>query len=221
MKKLIHKLIAQLGYELRKRPKPRDNRFDNYTEITDLNTHIDKTEGMINHVEAQLLYDLAKKQKDCCIVEVGSFRGRSTVALGKGSLDGHQAPVFAIDPHEKFTGSGGYNFGPPDRGAFYKAMLDTGCYHSVRLINLSSETVAPNWKQKIGLLWLDGDHSYVGVKRDFECWRPYLATDALIAFDDSTIPELGPNILINELTVSGEFKTIRQIGKITVISHKI
>jgi len=176
-----------------------------------------KTEGMISLDEANLLYELAKDVTENCIVEVGSYRGRSTVALGRGSLDGSRAPVFAIDPHEEFRGILGGKFGPSDRGAFYKAMLDTFCYRVVRLINLSSEMVAPTWDKKISLLWVDGDHSYEGVKRDFYCWLPHLAEEALISFDDSTNPELGPHKLIHELVISGKFKKTRKVGKVTVI----
>jgi predicted O-methyltransferase YrrM len=52
--------------------------------------------------EATLLYNLAIELKHGCIVEVGSHRGRSTVALGSASLDAHGFPVYAIEPHEKF-----------------------------------------------------------------------------------------------------------------------
>ncbi len=50
-----------------------------------------KTQGYINFAEAELLYRLAFGARDGCIVEVGSYRGRSTVALARGSLDGDGA----------------------------------------------------------------------------------------------------------------------------------
>jgi hypothetical protein len=142
------------------------------------------------------------------------------VALGRGSLDGNQVPVYAIEPHEEFTAVLGGKFGPADRGAFYKAMIDTSCYQVVRLVNLSSEIVAPNWNKKISLLWIDGDHTYSGVKKDFECWLPHLTPEAIIAFDDSTDPDLGPRQFINELLNGNKFQELQQIGKVTVIRSK-
>src|SRR4051794_20320161 len=114
-----------------------------------------RTQGMTSFKEVSLLYELAREAKVGCIVEVGSYRGRSTVALGLGSLDGNRVPVFAIDPHEEFRGVLGGQFGPEDRGAFFRAMLDTACYQVVRLVNLSSEVVASQWTKPVGLLWID------------------------------------------------------------------
>jgi predicted O-methyltransferase YrrM len=197
----------------------RDSSFDSVSH-GELKTYFEQTEGMINLEEAVLLYELAKACRVGCIVEVGSYRGRSAVALGRGSLDGHKAPVYAIEPHEEFTGELGGKFGPPDRAAFYTAMLATSCYHTVRLVNLSSEVVAPGWKQKIGLLFIDGDHSYTGVKRDFDCWSPHLAPDALIAFDDSTNPAVGPGQFIQELLQSGQYEQVNRVRNVTVIRQK-
>jgi len=217
MKKLLKRLINYFGFEIRRLDT---NVSELFSEPANLREYFALTEGMISFEEASLLYDFAKQISDGCIVEVGSYRGRSAVALGRGSLDGNQVPVYSIEPHEEFSGVLGGKFGPADRGAFYKAMIDTSCYQVVRLINLSSEIVAPNWNKKIGLLWIDGDHTYSGVKRDFECWLPHLTPEAIIAFDDSTDPDLGPRQLIDELLNSNKFQELQQIGKITVIKSK-
>jgi hypothetical protein len=136
------------------------------------------------------------------------------VALGKGSLDGQRVPVYAIEPHAEFVGERGGAFGPADRAAFYQAMLRTGCYQIVRLVNLTSETVASNWAQPIQLLFIDGDHSEAGVRRDWACWSPRLTADAVVAFDDSDWP--GPAKLIAELTGAG-WQKIAMSGTITVL----
>lgn len=178
-----------------------------------------KTDGMITLEQGLLLYDLAKSSENGCIVEVGAYRGRSTVALGRGSLDGYRVPVYTIEPHEKFKGLYGWEFGPSDRGAFFKAMLDSGCYHVVRLINMSSEYIAPSWEKDISLLWIDGDHTYKGVRRDFDCWVPFLRESAIVAFDDSLDPGAGPYRLIEELVAEGSFRLVSQVGRITVLQN--
>lgn len=215
MNKTIKKLINPILQKI-----TRDSSFDKIKTDGDLKTYLDQTEGMINLPEAVMLYEMAKACTDGCIVEVGSYRGRSAVALGRGSLDGHKAPIYAIEPHEAFTGDLGGTFGPPDRAAFYAAMLATSCYHVVRLVNLSSEIVTPGWQQKVGVLFLDGDHSYAGVKRDFDCWQPHLTPSAFIAFDDSTNPEIGPHQLVAELLQSGQYEQVNLVRNITVLQRK-
>ena len=99
-------------------------------------------------------------------------------------------------------------------------MLDTGCSEIVRLVNLSSEAVAPGWTIPIALLFLDGDHTYRGVRRDFDCWDSHLAPGAAVAFDDATDEKLGPWQLTRELVDSGRFEPMSQVGKVTVLRRK-
>jgi Methyltransferase domain len=173
-----------------------------------------RVEGMVSEREADLLFRLAQADGPGCIIEVGSFRGRSTVALARGA---GSSPVYAIEPHEPFTGILGGTFGPQDRAAFFRAMLSSGCYERVRLVSVSSEVVAPGWRQPVRLLWLDGDHSYSGVRRDWEAWRPHLVPSAVVAFDDSTDEAIGPHRLIGELVGAGELTPIERVGKVTVL----
>lgn len=179
--------------------------------------YFNKTEGMLTFNEACLLYSFASKITSGCIVEIGSYRGRSTVALGRGSLDGNKIAVYAIEPHEVFVGLQGGQFGPQDRGAFYKAMLDTQCFEIVRLINLSSEMVAPQWKTPVSLLWIDGDHSYDAVLRDFTCWEKRLSDQSVVIFHDSISPKLGPKRLIQELIANKGYTIIKIVEHATVL----
>ena len=216
---VIKRIMNYFGYDIRRVFREPQRAHAVRTTKSDFRTYFEKTEGLISLEEAGLLYTMARELGEGCVVEVGSFRGRSAVALGRGSIDGNKVPVYAIEPHEVFTGVYGATFGPEDRAAFYRAMLDTGCYEVVRLINTSSEIVSTNWSRQIGLLWIDGDHSYQGVKRDFECWEPHLTPGARVAFDDSTDPAVGPRQLINELVEKGEWQEQQLVGKVTVISR--
>jgi MMP 1-O-methyltransferase len=215
VRRQLNRVLARWGWEIQ---RPRGTAAAGIAAGTPgLRACFDRTEGMIAFEEAQVLYELARTVRDGCIVEVGSYRGRSTVALGRGSLDGHGVAVFAVDPHEEFVGVLGGRFGPADRRAFYRAMLDSDCDRVVRLVNLSSEWVTPGWDRKVGLLWIDGDHRYAAVKRDYESWLPHLTPDAPVAFDDSVDPQIGPRQLIDELVAAGRVEEVRRVGKVTVV----
>jgi hypothetical protein len=127
--------------------------------------------------------------------------------------------VFALDPHEPFDGVLGGKFGPQDRAAFFRTMLQSKGYERVRLINLSSEIVTPGWREPVRLLWIDGDHSYEGVRRDWDAWKAHLLPRAVVAFDDSINQAIGPYRLIRELLEAGELSLLERVGKITTLER--
>jgi MMP 1-O-methyltransferase len=172
-----------------------------------------RVEGMISPKEAELLTELATTVNEGCIVEVGSYRGYSTIALACRA----RVPVYAIEPHEAFEGVLGGHFGPADRKAFFKNLLEADVVESVRLVNLSSEIVAPGWQLPVGLLWIDGDHRYEAVRRDFQCWEPHVT--GMIALHDSTGETLGPTRLVGELT-KNEYRIVRQLEATTVLTRR-
>lgn len=173
-------------------------------------------QGAISLIQADALRKAAAAVTDGVIIEVGSFRGKSTVALSIGSREGHNAPVYAIDPHEEFHGPLGGIFGPNDRKVFYENMLATGAWANVRLVNLSSEVITAGWDKPVGLLWIDGDHSYEGVRRDFEVWLPHLLPGAPIILDDTD--RGGVKQFVDELLADG-WQVTRQIGKMRAIAR--
>jgi hypothetical protein len=176
--------------------------------------------GAIDALECSYLYAEARQIRAGCIVEIGSYHGRSTAALALGSLSGFNVPVYAIDPHEHFVGVYGGVFSPADRCIFFKNMLDLGLTETVRPISLSSEFVTGSWPIPVSLLWVDGDHTYAGVRRDLDCWLPHLPAGALVIFDDATDPQLGPYAVIEELVKSGEWTRRLLLGKTVTLFRR-
>ncbi|MFC1759104.1 class I SAM-dependent methyltransferase [Planctomycetota bacterium] len=169
---------------------------------------IDSVKGCFSAQQAVYLRDLAAKTGYGWIVEVGSYRGKSAVALWTGAKSRAlktEPAVYCVEPHATFRGIYGGEFGPEDRKAFYENMIRTGAYEGVALLNQSSETIAPGWTLPIGLLIIDGDHSYEGVKRDFEAWHRHVVPGGRIIFDDAADPEIGPYHLIREILEEGGY----------------
>jgi hypothetical protein len=175
--------------------------------------------GWLEPDAAGLLYLLARDVRRGCIVEVGSYRGRSTVALARGAAAGGNAPIYAVEPHEPFVGVLGGEFGPEDRAAFYRNMVRTGAYRQVRLLNVSSEILSPGWTEPVALLWLDGDHSFAAVSRDFRAWESHLLPDCDVVLDDADDPALGPHRLIEELVGQG-WVVAGRVGRLARLRRK-
>jgi hypothetical protein len=96
-------------------------------------------------------------------------------------------------------------------------MLRSKCHRIVRLVELPSAIVAAGWRRPISLLWIDGDHSYEGVRSDVDCWLPHLAPTATMAFDDATDQRIGPCQVVGELLASGQFTESHAVGKVRVL----
>lgn len=159
------------------------------------------------------LFELAQGVRDGCIVEIGSWRGRTTAALAFGSQRAFKVPVYAIEPHEILDDVYGGSYGAEDRVKFFENMLRANVLDTVRLINLSSQYLADTWPLPIGLLWIDGDHRYRAVKNDVLHWFPHLRPDATVVFDDATDPRIGPYHIVEELVRGGRWRRGPEIAK--------
>jgi predicted O-methyltransferase YrrM len=145
-------------------------------------THVD---GWLYEPEAQLLYEYARTVTNGCIVEIGSYRGRSTIMLAQGALEAH-THVYAIDPHYEAI-DGIATYGADDRAAFLLNILEAGVGSVVRKLDTDSHHAGQGWTEPIGLLWIDGAHDYESVSRDIALWTPHVVNGGLLAFHDSTL----------------------------------
>jgi predicted O-methyltransferase YrrM len=163
------------------------------------------------------LYELARAASARgSIVEIGAFRGSSTVALALGARAGNRPRVYSIDPYENFTGEFGRTFGPHDRPHLLKNLLAAGVAEAVWQIHLPSHAACKAWSHPISLLWIDGDHSYEGVKRDLDAWSRFVIPDGIIVFDDSLDPHEGPARVIQGAVEHGQLCRVDLRGKITI-----
>lgn len=176
--------------------------------------------GGVTRDEANLLRRRASEVRRGCIVEIGSFRGLSALALAQGVRDSGNkpaVPIYCIEPHRSFRGLYGGDFGPADRGIFFETMSRTGAFSEIALVNLTSEEAAPGWRLPVGLLFIDDDHRYEAVRRDLEIWEPHLIPGAIVAFDDAKDESGGPIRVVRELVGSARYTKVEELGKIVVL----
>jgi predicted O-methyltransferase YrrM len=119
------------------------------------------------------------------ILEIGSYRGRSTIVLARAAALTSQPQIVAVDPLP--------NEGPlardPNGKWTARALLDlnleqAGVLTAVEFHQCSSYELAPRWTASLRLLWIDGDHRYASTKQDFDLFAPYLADGAILAMHD-------------------------------------
>ena len=141
------------------------------------------------------------------IVEIGSFKGRSTVMLAKVASHYRLGPVVAIDPHNSPTlldhqsesGSSSY----PE---FLQSLQKAGVFAHVESHRAYSQDLAATWTRPIRVLWIDGDHSYEGAKKDLEGFLPHLVPYGVVAFHDVLHPHPGPiRVFVEEVLRSNQF----------------
>lgn len=177
---------------------------------------VERTQGWLSLDEARELHAIASQVRDAAIVEVGAYRGRSTIAIAAAADE--SAPVFVVEPHERMVDNGQELYGPEDRAAFFESMNRSGAYRNIRLLNISSEIITPGWNKPVGMLWIDGDHTLEGVTRDWDCWKQHLTPDAVVAFDDAHDENVGPYHLLKRLVDEGVLVHRKNVGKVRTLT---
>ncbi|HEX4538602.1 MAG TPA: class I SAM-dependent methyltransferase [Candidatus Acidoferrum sp.] len=165
--------------------------------------------GFLVENEARFLGTLAAcTPAQGAIVEIGSFKGKSTVMLGTVAAYYRLGPVVAIDPHAglSYLGPDVKNHLDPTFTEFLANIQSAGVAEIVEVHRTFSREVAKDWHRSIRLLWIDGDHSYRGCKEDFDLFAPFLADGAVVAFHDSLNAFEGPiRVFVEDILRSDRF----------------
>jgi GT2 family glycosyltransferase len=146
-------------------------------------------EGWLGQREARALHEAAFRHAhatpELAAVEIGSWKGRSTVALATGLKRGGAGLLHAVDPHEGMNTHALMNE-ESTWATLRENVRDAGVESYVRVVrDLSTCASARFSEQSVGLLFLDGSHRYEDVLGDIEAWLPRLADGATVAFHDA------------------------------------
>jgi predicted O-methyltransferase YrrM len=152
------------------------------------------------------------------IVEVGSFKGKSTVMLAKICQRYGLPRIAAIDPHnfnnaelkKRKTSLDSTTY-----DEFLANLRSTGVLGWVEPYRAYSYDVSRSWKDPIRLLWIDGDHSYRGAKGDFDAFLPHVVPGGVVAFHDALHEFSGPiRVFVEDVLRSDHFGAAGFVGSI-------
>jgi predicted O-methyltransferase YrrM len=157
---------------------------------------ISEIKGFLDEDEGLRLFELASEA--CSLgpcLEIGSFCGKSTIYIGtackiKGrtlfSIDHHrgseeQQPRQPYFDSDLIDGKSGLI----DSFPYFRAVIEkAGLDEVVVPIVTKSRVAAKDWATPLGLVFIDGGHSYETVIADYECWYPHLLLGGFLVFHD-------------------------------------
>lgn len=180
-------------------------------------------EGWLSHNIGLKLYELAKNSQ-LPIIEIGSFKGLSTCYLANGSKDGYNVQINSIDPHE---GNPEHHV-PGFKNTFDQFLSNIEQYGFDDIVKphvAKSEDVCDKFlSETIGLLFIDGLHTYEGCKSDFDLYWKKVCINGIISFHDASLDGKvgwdGPNKLIQEILKMDMFSDFHQIDDFVYFTRK-
>lgn len=146
-----------------------------------------------NYERGLLIYSLIKKFKLTSFLEIGFGRGYSTFCAAKAFSDsGVRGRIVTVDP----------NFDQALLGRL-KSIFPSQWFSMIEFKSGHSSAIVPSIEGNFDMVYIDGDHTYEGVKVDWDlCKDRY---NAFLLFDDYHLPtkDSGPGIqcakLIDEI----------------------
>lgn len=134
--------------------------------------------------EVYCLLKVLSENQPQTLLEIGTANGGTLFLLSKIATD--NANIISIDlPDGQFGGEYFPNWKQPLYESFAS---ENQKIHLIRANSHDEDTFAKVktlvGEKKIDFLFIDGDHTYEGVKKDFEMYKSLLANEGIIVFHD-------------------------------------
>ena len=183
---------------------------------------VDSIEGMlVSPLQERWLFKMASSLPDGArILEIGSFKGRSTVCIAYGCL-GTRKHVFTIDTFKGVYQDVKHR---KDLATIFAEGFFDEWRANIERNNLSgyvtplvghSCKIARIWAAPIHMLFIDGSHQFEDVMADFANFYPYVVPDGIIALHDVTPNWKGPYRVWHENIK----QQLKHTGSISTLSY--
>lgn len=182
------------------------------TSLTDLDRALDGVEGWFSASQVARVVERASQvPASGRIVEIGSFRGRSMIAIARSAPEG--AEIVAIDPHA------GNDRGPQEIEGFEdEAAVDSkvfltnleraGVRDRVNYVRKFSHDAVDDVVGPIDMLHIDGAHRYGPASDDIATWGDRVVGGGSILVHDS-FSSVGVTLaLATKLMFSGSWRYV-------------
>jgi predicted O-methyltransferase YrrM len=152
-------------------------------EVVDISLSCPAIQSQQIRSEFLELANLVKKQNCKYVMEIGTFRGGTLFVFSQLAAPG--ATMISLDFHMSFFGK---VYGALQRPLLRKFVRNGKSLYMVRENSHLPQTLDTIRKilrgHQLDFLFIDGDHSYEGVREDFMMYSPLVREGGLIAFHD-------------------------------------
>lgn len=193
------------------------NKFKNFEDIIWLFRPImtSRKTLQMDFDEAVYLFSLARSCSSCRILEIGRYRGGSTLLL-----------AVAIDENSKLASIDNLTKIGCDDSALINVLKKAGIFHKVELIVKDSIDVEAR-PDSYDVVFVDGDHTYEGITKDYEHWKYAVRPGGHLFFHDAVYGRrfssvlYGPARCVNEIQErdSKQFKKVKEMGSLVHFSR--
>lgn len=144
---------------------------------------LEQPDTQVTDREMALLLKYSKEAR--VVVELGCYEGKTSAALAENT-DGI---VYSIDPF--IAGRARISYGHLIAKTYCKRKK----LQNLKLIKGMSYEVGRTFTKKIDFLFVDANHSYDAIKRDWEEWFPKIKRGGIIALHDCKQAPCSPGYL--------------------------
>ncbi len=178
----------------------------------DIATSVAAIEGWMTPEQGRRLFAAAARcRPGGRIVEIGSFRGKSTVVLATAAPD--DVEIVAIDPHagndrgpQEFVGFEAE--AADDHAAFNANLAAAGVAGRVRHVRAFSDAAHDDVGDPIDVLYIDGAHRFAPARRDITEWGRRVDDGGTLLIHDA-FSSIGVTLaILRELSAGRRFRYV-------------